>query len=260
MLNKKAQGFVDREKILTEEYELVSQALFTDPCDQSGWFYHLWLLDQTVHPNEIFLTSSWPSHDSDWIVSVNKNVAYCKPSKPSCTSYYFMNTGKLPVVLYFNQTVKGVNSSSVTVNSIFVKNENLVWRPLSPSKSEEAACWVTYLPIPDVLSDTKVYVVEVELGHSKDILSFSGSKFKNPLHFRFTLTLNSDSLENAGGEQVDELFVWNYVGSSSLESNDLVSFDQLNLSKDHAPSFSKWQIETISNEINLFKELSEDNW
>lgn len=260
MLNKKAQGFVDREKILAEEYELVSQALFTDPSDQSGWFYHLWLLDQTIHPNEVLLISSWPSHDSDWIVSVNENVAYCKPSKPTCDGYYLMNTGKLPVVLFFNQAVKGVNSSSVTVNSIFVNNENLVWRPLSPSKSEGATCWVTYLPIPDVLSDTKVYIVEVKLRHSKDILSFSGSKFNNPLHFRFTLTLNSDSLENAGGEQVDELLVWNHNGSCALQSNDLVSFDQLNFSEDHEPAFSKWQLETISNEISLFKELSEDNW
>lgn len=260
LLNKKAQGFVDREKILTEEYELVRQALFTDPSDQSGWFYHLWLLDQTVAPNEVLLISSWPSHDSDWILSVNGNAAYCKPSKPIYISYYFMNTGKLPIVLYFNQTVKGVNSSSVTVNSMFVKNEDLVWRPLSPTKSQEAACWVTYLQIPDVqLSDTEVYVVDVKLGHSKDILSSSGSEFNHPLHFRFTFTLNSDSLEHAGGESLDELFVWNDGGSSAVESNDLASFDRLNLSEDHASAFSKWQLETISNEINIFKELYEEN-
>ncbi|XP_020580824.1 geranylgeranyl transferase type-2 subunit alpha 1 isoform X2 [Phalaenopsis equestris] len=259
LLNKKAPGFVDRESILTKEYDLVSQALFTDPSDQSGWFYHLWLLDQTVTPNEVLLISSWPSHGSDWVLSVNGDATICKPSKPICTGYYFMNTGKLPIVLYFNQTVKGVNSSSVTVNSIFVKNENLVWRPLPPSKSQEAACWVTYLQIPDVLSDSKAYVVEVKLSHSKDILSSIGSEFNHPSHFRFTLTLNSESLENAGGESVDELLVWNDGRSSALESNDLVSFDQLNLCEDHASAFSQWQLATISNEIKLFKELSEEN-
>lgn len=260
MLSKKAEGFAEREKIVTEEYELVSQALFTDPSDQSGWFYHLWLLDQTITPNEVLLICSWPSHDSDCVLSINGNAAYCKSSEPIRSSYYFMNTGKLPIVLYFNQTVKGVNSSSVTVNSMFIKNEDLVWRPLS-TKSKEAACWVTYLQIPDLqLSDTKVYRVEVKLGHSKDILSSSGSEFNHPLHFRFTLTLNSDSLRHTRGESVDELFVWDDGGSSTLESNDLVSFDQLKLSEDHASAFSKWQLDTISNEINLFKELSEENW
>ncbi|CAL5354735.1 unnamed protein product [Camellia sinensis] len=48
LLEKRAQGSFSKEKVLTEEYDLVHQALFTDPDDQSGWFYHLWLLEQTV--------------------------------------------------------------------------------------------------------------------------------------------------------------------------------------------------------------------
>ncbi|GMP93164.1 hypothetical protein CsSME_00043114 [Camellia sinensis var. sinensis] len=45
---KRAQVSFSKEKVLTEEYDLVHQALFTDPDDQSGSFYHLWLLEQTV--------------------------------------------------------------------------------------------------------------------------------------------------------------------------------------------------------------------
>ena len=33
---------------LNEEYELVKNAFFTLPEDQSGWLYHRWLLSNTV--------------------------------------------------------------------------------------------------------------------------------------------------------------------------------------------------------------------
>lgn len=248
LLNKKAEGFTEREEILTKEYELVHHALFSEPDDQSGWFYHLWLLQQTTTPNEISLISSWPPHESNVVLTANRD-----------TGYYFTNTRKLPIVLYFNQTVQGVNSSSVTVNSMLCKDKDLVWKPLLPTNSEEAACWVTYLQIPDVKSwEAKVYVIDVKIDHSEEILSSrSGSRSINPLNFRFSLSLNCDNLEFA--ESVDELLDWNDCGSPGVESNDLESFDQLKLFEDHVSEFSKWQMQTISKEISCFEELFEDN-
>lgn len=39
----------DRWKKLDEEFDLVRQAMYTDPDDSSVWLYHAWLVDQLDH-------------------------------------------------------------------------------------------------------------------------------------------------------------------------------------------------------------------
>ena len=36
--------------VLMAEFELVTQALWTDPGDQSGWIYHRWLIGTSASP------------------------------------------------------------------------------------------------------------------------------------------------------------------------------------------------------------------
>lgn len=38
---------------LDQEYDLVHQAFFTEPEDQSGWFYYLWLFGNTLHHSHL---------------------------------------------------------------------------------------------------------------------------------------------------------------------------------------------------------------
>lgn len=64
-----------------------------------------------------------------------------------------------------------------------------------------------------------------------------------------------------------EMFVWK--DDSFITDNALLQdpsplsalFDQKGLNQDSEPSISKWQLDSLSNEIALFRELlSEMNW
>ena len=177
MLKRKAEGYFPKENILEEEFELVHNAIFTDPDDQSGWFYHLWLIDQTVKIDDPLLVSSWPSHGANIVLRRKKGLQGCDLS---LLNNALSDTGILPVILYFNQAVEGVNSSTVTVKSKLLM-EDLVWKPLSTNMSNTAQVWVVYLNLGTVeLQPSKAYPVEINLGHSKGIVFLSGYHDGNP--------------------------------------------------------------------------------
>ncbi|PIA56206.1 hypothetical protein AQUCO_00700513v1 [Aquilegia coerulea] len=257
LLKRKAEGFTSKENVLAEEYDLVHQAVFVDPDDQSGWFYHLWLLEQTVTPDAPMLVSSWPIHDSDMIVSVKSNLD--DTLLPTSTRYH-SESGTFPLILYFNQPVEGVSSSNVTVDFMFCK-EDLLWRPLSTTNSKKSHAWVTYLKFPDKEDNSsKVYPVEVRLGHSHGIVSSSGSDYNFPSRFAFTVSLQCVELETAEGVSGTKMLDWGddsfqICEALPLDLSPILSLDQLRISKNHEPTALQWLIETMTPEIALFREL-----
>lgn len=262
-MKQKAQGFISKEKVLAEEYDLVHQAVFVEPHDQSGWFYHLWLLDQTVAPDAPILISTWPVCGSDLIVSFHRNSD--DTALPTFTTYQSAS-GTFPLILYFNQSVEGVSSSTVTVNFLFCM-EDLIWRPLLSSNSKKARAWVTFLKFPDAEGKpAKTYSVKVSLGHSQGIISSSGSHYKFPTEIEFTVSQRHIESENAD-EGIDvKMLDWrddsfNACKALPLDKSSILSFDRLGISKDHWPAASKWLIETMTKEIALFRELLLiENW
>ncbi|KAI9200557.1 hypothetical protein LWI28_009793 [Acer negundo] len=249
LLKKKADGFLLKEKVLPEEYEFVHQALFTDPDDQSGWFYHLWLLDQTVKVDSPLLVSSWPSHGYDLML-----LGDSCPSSPF-TSFH-SDSGTFPLVLYFNHAVEGVNSSTVSVDCELNPIKDLIWKPLSENNSRTSQVWVTQLNFIDV--EPKAYPVEVSLGHSQGIISSSGLHY-NRSRFAFRVCVQpveKGPAKRLGGDVMlwsDEKF--HIYDAHSQESSPVISLDQLSVQNNHESTASEWRTKAIAKEIDHFREL-----
>ncbi|XP_057735975.1 geranylgeranyl transferase type-2 subunit alpha 1 [Arachis stenosperma] len=255
LLKRKAEGYFPKENVLEGEFELVHNAIFTDPDDQSGWFYHLWLIDQTVKIDAPLLVSSWPSHGFNITLQGNKCL---HGSGLSVLNSTLPNTGTLPIILYFNQAVEGVNSSTVNVKSELLSG-NLVWKPLSTNNSNNAQVWVAYLDIRNLeVQLSKTYVVEISLGHSKGIVSSSGYDYGHPSRVTFELciqTAYTEPVEQQEGKsnswKDDDFQKFDHL----QESEPICSADQVTSEIDHIPTTSGRCEEAVVNEINQFRDL-----
>uniref|UniRef100_A0A0E0AD94 Geranylgeranyl transferase type-2 subunit alpha n=1 Tax=Oryza glumipatula TaxID=40148 RepID=A0A0E0AD94_9ORYZ len=250
LLIKQSKGFESKQKIFSEEFELVTQALFTDPSDQSGWFYHLWLLAQTSSPENPQLIASWPSNGS--------NLSLSSLSSICC---YSLKEGILPIVLYFNEPVKGLSSSSVSLNSDLVVSKNIQWRPLSVTDSGHSNCWVTYLEVSNLeCNSLQQFSVEVSITNSDEIVSRSGSNYNCPVHFSFTFELSNNDSTAKDIDPIHELISWDFSEPPLSHVNpSCICFEQLKITNSLVHKESNWHLERLSDEIDLFRELHDDN-
>ncbi|KAK1323502.1 hypothetical protein QJS10_CPA02g00125 [Acorus calamus] len=127
----------------------------------------------------------------------------------------------------------------------------------------ESHSWMTYVEIPDLGSHDAKQTFTVSFGDSEGIISTNGSCCIYPFQFHFTVDWSYTGSEcterNVGAEIVD----WKdeNFNSDTLPhdlSAILISLDQLRISKDNEATFSKWHLDTLSNEIDLFRDLSSD--
>ncbi|KAL4566092.1 hypothetical protein LXL04_030202 [Taraxacum kok-saghyz] len=238
LLEKKAEGFFPKEKFLTEEYEFVRNAVFTDPDDQSGWFYHLWLLDQTVKVDMPIMVSSWPPCGSEINLPIANKVTF-------------------PVVLYFNEFVKGITSNTVLIQINDDEFKDIAWSPLSMNKFGSGQAWVTHLTIPhEDLNSSKTYEVKIRSEDSREITSLSGVSCSRIWSFSFRVSVCHDVHPDEGFERImfkDENF--STIGKSLNKVQLLKSYFELTKSDDEQPASSNWKSEIIASEIAQYREL-----
>ncbi|KAI7995297.1 Geranylgeranyl transferase type-2 subunit alpha 1 [Camellia lanceoleosa] len=214
LLEKRAQGSFSKEKVLTEEYDLVHQALFTNPDDQKS-----------------SVGSTWPPHGSNLNVSADGFLDTCASSP---ITGFHLNSGIIPVILYFNEAVEGVSSSIITVQSVHNTNKDLIWSPLSTNNSGSSQAWVTHLTFhKENLHSLQTHPVKVSLGHSQGIMSLSGFHHCLLTHFEFTVLIQPHGSQHAEMESA-EMISWGdenfHTGETHLqEPTPIKNFDQLRI-------------------------------
>lgn len=258
LLKDKVEGYFPKQDVLTEEYEFVRNALFTDPDDQSGWFYHLWLLDQTVRPDHLSV-SSWPPHCSNLHFSVDGLLDCCALS-PSLLSSGLT----FPLILCFSEAVEGINSSTVAIECEYDIINDLIWKPIQANKSGQAHLWMAYLNFPtDGSHPPKIYQVKASIGHSPGIISSSGIFCSHSSCIVFTVSEPPSNLRSGEGYDIERID-WEEENFSLPErhSKDLGlanSFYELRVSED--PKGYEKNIDIIAVEIAYCRELlKEMDW
>lgn len=260
-MKREVDGYFPKEKVLEEEYNLVQNALFTDPDDQSGWFYHLWLIDQTVKSDVPALVSCWPFPGSQITLPGNQFLRDCGSSilYPS-----LLGTGIVPIILCFNQTVEGINSSTVAVKSELGIVEDLIWKPLGTNSLNNAQVWVTYLNLRNMKFQlSKSYLIEINIGHVEGIVSSSGYRYGHPSKISFKLCVETAFTEPVE-DQDGKMFSWeneNFQKIEHFQEADCIMSDCIITDNDYNPATANWCAQTIEKGIDEFRELlSEGDW
>ncbi|XP_071717617.1 geranylgeranyl transferase type-2 subunit alpha 1-like [Rutidosis leptorrhynchoides] len=215
LLKKKVKGYFPKEKFLSEEFDFVRSAVFTDPNDQCGWFYHLWLLDQTIK------------------VHTNVNMM------PLLTSLIWM-TEMIDKEIYHYRTLLSpvVTKSEKDERSrgLFLSKTNALWLAEADNminlaaikKEEEAKCKIAMLTLARLLMAYDAMISTNTPAILKKVLKLYSQLMKlDPPHYQYykdehslvllkQITSSNESLLKYCSEHKDSGSLWLRLNSLSL--------------------------------------------
>ena len=250
-------------QLLTEEYDLVKQAFFTEPEDQSGWFYLIWLLGQTLKPSGTFLTGFWPPNGSSVMLNLSPS------SKPSHWQYksplskVVIDSCHLCIVLCFNKPVSGVDSTSISLTSspeVHGLGFDVSWTPMRGSKGCSRV-WFTNLEASrGSFVVGALYTIYLDVGSKASISTEDGVIFSLcKLSFNIEVHTASDNDSNE-----DSVYGPSVVWSDDKPKADLSGCEEVqealadSFQPDHnidSQTPENWQLTTIQTQIDTCREL-----
>lgn len=213
---------------LEEEYELVKNSFYTDPDDQSGWFYYCWLLGQTIAPVGTHVNGCWPP--------VGSNISIDSEKKSYTLPYNKLSLGKLetlPLLLSFSNSVTGVNNQTASVSIDVNDALELDWRPVEPWQ-KYGRKWTTDI-MQHLPSSSGQSTVSVLVGSVPGIISLDGEACESSYESRFHICMRETS-----------------------DSGDIISVEEQEIFNiQEAAGSDVWQLNVLDREIQSCRELLE---
>nr|XP_024390415.1 geranylgeranyl transferase type-2 subunit alpha 1-like isoform X2 [Physcomitrium patens] len=240
---------------LQEEYELVKNSFYTDPDDQSGWFYYSWLLGQTIAPVGTHVSGCWPPPKSLIVIDL-KNNSYKLP-------FNKLKVGKLetlPVVICFSNSVTGVNDQTVSTTVDGNDSLELEWRPVERWQ-KSGRKWTTN--IKNCLSSSSGQTsVKILVGAVPGITSLDGQACERSWQSSFQVLFEETSSFEDYADKYDQLCESILQSRSRTFVDSPSSLQYLFPVANHSGSNNEeadgtkiWQLGLLDREIQSCREL-----
>ncbi|OQR78654.1 geranylgeranyl transferase type-2 subunit alpha-like [Tropilaelaps mercedesae] len=127
-----------REDILLDELDLVLNAAFTDPQDQSAWMYHRWLLGK-VEPSRNLTYIHWYRTEGILLVTFGQEVPTCdvvvKADSNIVAAKWRMVGGPQSAYVWTYEHESLQNASEVSVGETTLSRDKREWRCESKAQS-----------------------------------------------------------------------------------------------------------------------------
>ncbi|XP_072006855.1 geranylgeranyl transferase type-2 subunit alpha [Engystomops pustulosus] len=153
------------EKVLLSELELVQNAFFTDPNDQSAWFYHRWLLGRadlplSIRSMSVDVAGSWISVTFSQPVLVQRDLILFIDQKPTMVSWKTPDGKEKPSLLWVCEF------SKERLNNLCQHNFKVIWKDGEAQKEcvlypGQLSTWFR-----ETASDDKIFSLELSEGKS----------------------------------------------------------------------------------------------